>query len=84
MLDQVKSNRLVLAAALTILVLALVIGSPFAARVMAGTNSTDPVIEDAQKMITEGRQTFRFDTFGDEEFWGGQEQTQARGTVDHP
>ena len=22
-------------------------------------------------MLAEGRQTFRFDTFGDEEFWGG-------------
>jgi hypothetical protein len=72
MLNHVKSNRLVLAAALTMLVLALVTISPFAARVMAGPNSTDPVIEDAQKMISEGRQTFRFDTFGDEEFWGAQ------------
>ncbi|HYC79248.1 MAG TPA: hypothetical protein VEI02_16645 [Planctomycetota bacterium] len=26
----------------------------------------------AQQMIMEGRQTFRFDTFGDEEFWGDQ------------
>jgi hypothetical protein len=30
----------------------------------------DPVAVDAQKMIAEGRQTFRFDTFGDEKFWG--------------
>jgi hypothetical protein len=31
----------------------------------------DSVIqENAQEMITEGRQTFRFDTFGDEAFWG--------------
>src|SRR5262245_45941601 len=27
--------------------------------------------EDAQCMIEEGRKTFRFDTFGDEDFWGG-------------
>ena len=26
--------------------------------------------QDALKMIKEGRQTFRYDTFGDEEFWG--------------
>jgi hypothetical protein len=26
--------------------------------------------ENAQEMIVEGRQTFRFDTFGDEAFWG--------------
>jgi hypothetical protein len=25
----------------------------------------------AERMIAEGRQTFRFDTFGDEDFWGG-------------
>lgn len=30
----------------------------------------DPQIEHAEKMIREGRQTFRFDTFGDEAFWG--------------
>lgn len=31
----------------------------------------DPVIsQNAQRMIEEGRQIFRFDTFGDEAFWG--------------
>ena len=30
----------------------------------------DPTINNAARMITEGRQTFRFDTFGDEAFWG--------------
>ena len=30
----------------------------------------DPQIANAGKMIREGRQTFRFDTFGDEAFWG--------------
>jgi hypothetical protein len=27
--------------------------------------------ENAERMIRDGRQTFRFDTFGDEDFWGG-------------
>jgi cytochrome c5 len=31
----------------------------------------DPVMRDAAGMIEEGRRTFRFDTFGDEDFWGG-------------
>ncbi|HEU4665254.1 MAG TPA: hypothetical protein VFS55_14595 [Dokdonella sp.] len=31
----------------------------------------DPVKDQAGRMIDEGRQTFRFDTFGDEAFWGG-------------
>ncbi|MCL4436289.1 MAG: hypothetical protein M1503_02855 [Thaumarchaeota archaeon] len=29
------------------------------------------VFDDAQNMAWEGMQTFRYDTFGDEEFWGG-------------
>ena len=28
------------------------------------------MVSDATKMIIEGRQTFRYDTFGDEAFWG--------------
>ncbi|MDI1451751.1 hypothetical protein [Polyangium sp. 6x1] len=32
----------------------------------------DPVVEDARVAIHKGRQTFRFDTFGDEAFWGDQ------------
>ena len=31
---------------------------------------SDPTADNAQGMITAGRQTFRFDTFGDEAFWG--------------
>jgi|SRR5215813_885411 len=30
----------------------------------------DPVQHNAQRMIREGRHTFRFDTFGDQAFWG--------------
>jgi hypothetical protein len=37
--------------------------------------SFDSAIDDnAQQMVTEGRQTFRYDTFGDEAYWGGQLQ----------
>ena len=35
-------------------------------------NPQDPVIANAERLIVEGRETFRFDTFGDEAFWGGQ------------
>jgi hypothetical protein len=31
----------------------------------------DPATENAMRMLEEGRQTFRYDTFGDEVFWGG-------------
>lgn len=30
----------------------------------------DPVVENAAREVQNGRQTFRFDTFGDETFWG--------------
>jgi hypothetical protein len=37
-----------------------------------GNVSIDAKIEaNAARMIDEGRRTFRFDTFGDEDFWGG-------------
>src|SRR5215831_18435628 len=31
----------------------------------------DQITANVTKMMDEGRQTFRFDTFGDEAFWGG-------------
>lgn len=31
----------------------------------------DPVQQNAIQLIQQGRHTFRFDTFGDEDFWGG-------------
>jgi hypothetical protein len=34
-------------------------------------NTDDPVVAFATAQIAAGRQTFRFDTFGDEAFWGG-------------
>src|SRR5215510_2453258 len=40
---------------------------------LTGQNGTqDPAVANAQRLITEGRETFRSDTFGDEAFWGGQ------------
>jgi hypothetical protein len=35
-----------------------------------GKATPDPTSENAQQMIDEGRQVFRFATFGDEAFWG--------------
>src|SRR5215510_3546201 len=36
----------------------------------AGPTPPATIESHAQKALTEGRQTFRFDTFGDEAFWG--------------
>jgi hypothetical protein len=43
----------------------------FARKAIAQAPSGDPIADNAQSMITEGRKIFRFDTFGDEAFWGG-------------
>src|SRR5262245_22130761 len=40
-------------------------------KVDAGADDVDPVVAKATQLIDEGRQTFRYDTFGDEAFWGG-------------
>jgi len=37
-------------------------------------SADDPILDNAEDMIEEGRRTFRFDTFGDEDYWGGQLQ----------
>lgn len=37
-----------------------------------GKKSKDPVAVHMERMLAEGKQSFRFDTFGDEAFWGGQ------------
>jgi hypothetical protein len=38
----------------------------------SGSSFLGSAERNSQEMIQQGRQTFRFDTFGDEEFWGGQ------------
>lgn len=34
-----------------------------------GKENEDPITDNANKMLAEGRQTFRFETFGDEAYW---------------
>src|SRR5262245_50393764 len=36
-----------------------------------GREHRNTISQNAEQMIAEGQQTFRFDTFGDEDFWGG-------------
>ena len=35
----------------------------------AKKESDDPISENAKQMLAEGKQTFRFETFGDEAYW---------------
>jgi hypothetical protein len=41
-----------------------------AVKLNAGEDSTDTAAANASRMLADGRTTFRFDTFGDEAFWG--------------
>jgi len=56
-------------AALSLLALALL--SLPSIRKASATGSDDLIAANAQRMLEEGRRIFRFDTFGDEAFWGG-------------
>ncbi len=48
-------------------------GEPSVATPPKGNPVTDdPTVTNAVKLVEDGRDTFRFDTFGDEAFWGGE------------
>jgi cytochrome c5 len=67
------ASTLVVAGA-TLLVLlgsVLVNGSVSALSQARAAGSPDPTVANANRMIAQGRNVFRFDTFGDEAVWGG-------------
>src|SRR5688572_253714 len=35
------------------------------------TSAAEPAVSHATDLVTEGQRVFRYDTFGDEQFWGG-------------
>ena len=51
--------------------LGIFIGAPVMNRT-AAQQATDTAANNAVSMFNTGRQIFRFDTFGDQAFWGGQ------------
>jgi hypothetical protein len=54
----------------TVLLLAAMIGVSRTAPVGAESAKRNPVVENATKKVQQGEQVFRFDTFGDQAFWG--------------
>jgi hypothetical protein len=56
------------------LLLTLSMTSVGRSKVKPSTDFLGSVDANASRLLTEGRQIFRFDTFGDEAFWGGQLQ----------
>ena len=55
-----------------LVVSALFIGRPVATKMMKLFGFDRTIESNAERMLSEGRETFRFDTFGDEAFWGDQ------------
>src|SRR5215472_17089701 len=69
-------NRRYLAAAITTAGLFVLVAMVVRTQINAQTGSTflGSAEENSAQMIQQGRHTFRFDTFGDQAFWGGQLQ----------
>ena len=63
-----NSNKLTVAVAL--LAAAGIAGLSLGRNAAAQGQQTDPIADNAQTMLDQGRKIFRFDTFGDEAFWG--------------
>ena len=59
-----------IALAIAVTVTLLFIASPAGSRVIALLGFDKQINDNVDQMVNEGRQTFRFDTFGDEAFWG--------------
>src|SRR5450756_297737 len=63
-----NSNKLTVAVAL--LAAAGIAGLSLGRTAAAQGQQTDPIADNARTMLDQGRKIFRFDTFGDEAFWG--------------
>jgi hypothetical protein len=57
-------SLMVVAGALLVIALSIVPGG------RGQSNNQDPTVNNAVQIVNQGRQTFRFDTFGDQAFWG--------------
>lgn len=69
--ESIRLKRLLklIGGALTVIAF-LLVATPVGSRIVALLNFDKQIENNVDQMISEGRQTFRFDTFGDEAFWG--------------
>lgn len=71
-----KGKRLLAAKLIAVAAIAgttlIFIAAPVGSRIKALLNFDTQIEENARQMFSQGRETFRNDTFGDEEFWGGE------------
>ena len=63
--EAIMKRRVLIGIALVFIVLGVAVVA-----IGAPKNDKDPINANALRMLEEGRETFRFDTFGDEAFWG--------------
>ncbi len=63
-------NKNKVAAAVALCVVVVVCGLSLGRKAAAQGKRIDPIADNAQTMLDQGRKIFRFDTFGDESFWG--------------
>jgi len=72
MLHNIMPRSLVVCAAIgSALLLTLCLIVPAAHTQSQGASYDQAILLNAGRMVSDGRRTFRFDTFGDEDFWGG-------------
>jgi hypothetical protein len=69
-------KRFVIAAFVASVLLGLLVvkgasSSSYFSSFLGGRSFDRGIVRNAHRMVKEGRETFRFDTFGDEDFWGG-------------
>ena len=69
--NRIKRTKLIILTVFAAIAL-LFIGSQAGPKIAALFGFDKQIVKNADRMLDEGRQTFRFDTFGDEAFWGGQ------------
>jgi hypothetical protein len=58
------------ALAVAVTIMLLFVASPAGSRIIALLAFDKQIDDNIDQMVSQGRQTFRFDTFGDEAFWG--------------
>jgi hypothetical protein len=69
-MSQLKSRSYVIVVAASFLLIAVFIATHRPTSVVAESTKQNPVVESATQKVLSGEQIFRFDTFGDEAFWG--------------
>ena len=69
-LEDKRPGKYQFSAALILLAIIVLTSFTQGRKATAEVKSTDPIMDNAERMLSEGRATFRFETFGDEAFWG--------------